>query len=407
MSPTIKTEEKLELINLKDQDLIDFTRTQNSLAWKGVLSSKDYVLRELVLGKSRIANDGDNELKVFMLKDLNTDQPLCSIELLIRESLKFHYNETTQKSEIKKVLSGTVGGVFTYPEHRGKGYARVMVDKLVDIARKEYLGNDGFIFLYSEIGEYYAKNGFKSFGIDLVKIDINDNLNLDDVPDISYDIIPYHDFENLIQQYRSKFLSEIEHKISKDHKTRISINPTSHLIDWFHLRSKFITYKLFESKQESQQDFFDFQNESYDSIRENFEKSQPKIFGLKTFNSSNEVDGFIVWTIDWAEDKSENFATILKIVSFDNEPQTTINLINLALNHLHKTPIMNKPTTKLTIWESEISEQTKKFLVKQYNAKTGIDNSSRSAILMCDSSEDVKLRNGDLIWEENTKLPWF
>lgn len=48
-------QEQLELVHLTDQELIDFTRLQNAQAWKGTLSIKDYVLREQVLGKSKMA----------------------------------------------------------------------------------------------------------------------------------------------------------------------------------------------------------------------------------------------------------------------------------------------------------------------------------------------------------------
>ena len=61
--------------------------------------------------------------------------------------------------EQEDILSGCIGGVYTYPQHRGNGYARIMVDKLV-VEAKELVGPLGFVFLYSEIGEYYFKMDF-------------------------------------------------------------------------------------------------------------------------------------------------------------------------------------------------------------------------------------------------------
>ncbi|KAI5965911.1 uncharacterized protein KGF55_001275 [Candida pseudojiufengensis] len=407
MSPTYNSNENLELIQVTDKDLIDFTRTQNSLAWKGILSSKDYVLREIVLGKSKIASEGDNNLYVFQLKDVNTDKPKCSIELLVRQSLRFQYNESTKKVETKNIMSGTIGAVFTPPENRGKGYARIMVDKLVDIAKNQYLTDDGYIFLYSEVGEFYSKNGFKTFGIDLIKIDFDQDLEFKIDSKIKHETIAFHQFEELMEKYKFKFISEIESEVAKDHKTRVSIDPTSHLIDWFHLRSKFVTHRTFESSEELKQDEFDFQNESYDAIREKFEKSQPEIFGIKTFDSNNDVNGFIVWTIDWSENKLQNNATILKIVAFDDDEDIRINLVKLTFQYLKNNSIYGKTTSTLCIWESEVSSNLKEYLVGHFKAKSGLENPSISAILMCDPKEDKELKDGKLIWEENTKLPWF
>lgn len=401
MSPTLitTTPDQFKLVHLTDQEIIDFTRYQNSLAWKGALSEKDYVLREYVLSKSKIASSGNNKIYVFMLKSTFDDEPLCSIELLVRDSLKFEYNEGEVKES--NILSGCVGGVFTYPQQRGKGYARIMVDKLVELAKREIVGPEGFIFLYSEVGEYYAKNGFKSFPIDLINILLKGKVTEVEPPQVDYELIEYHQFHELMDVYRAHFEQDMINQVKQDHKTRVSIKPTSDLIDWFHLRAKFITYKLFH---EPRGHIIDFHKE-YETIKNSFTQ-EPKIFGLK-IKLGGKVAGFIIWTIDWSENGQENYATILKIVSFDKQDQTVIDLINLAIFQFIHSPILGKPTTNVKIWESEISKTVKQYLVDLWNAETGIDNSSRSAILINDPVEDEQLKKGDLIWEENTKLPWF
>ncbi|KAG5420086.1 hypothetical protein I9W82_001966 [Candida metapsilosis] len=414
MSPTkITTTDQFKLIHLTDQEIIDFTRYQNSLAWKGPLTEKDYVLRDNVLSKSKVASSGNNGLYVFMMKSAYDDEPLCSIEMLVRESLKFEYTKDGQVKETN-ILSGCIGGVFTPPKQRGKGYARIMVDKLVQLAKRDIVGPDGFMFLYSEIGEYYAKNGFKSFPVDLINIP-RKGISQIELPKstIDYELIEYHQFKQLMDEYRSHFEQDMKTKVNEDHKTRVSINPTSDVIDWFHLRAKFITYKLFH---EQKGHFVDFES-GYETIKDGL-IHEPKIFGLK-LKSGDKVTGFIIWTIDWEiesgkeeekEEQETNYATILKCVAFDNDEETrdkiAIELINLAIYQFIHHPVLGKPTTNVKLWESEITPSVKQHLVGKWGAEVG-ENSSRSAILMNDPVDDEKLRNGELIWEENTKLPWF
>ncbi|EMG47043.1 hypothetical protein G210_2681, partial [Candida maltosa Xu316] len=64
-------------------------------------------------------------------------------------------------------------------------------------------------------------------------------------------------------------------------------------------------------------------------------------------------------------------------------------------------------TSKIVIWESEISTHVKQFLVNDWKSKAGIDNPSRSAVLMNNAEDDQELRRGNVIWEGNNKLPWF
>lgn len=398
-------QEQFELVHLTEQELIDFTRFQNAQAWKGALSIKDYVLREHVLGKSKMATTPPNKLLIFMLRNKTDKAPLCSIEFLIRKSKKYTLNKQENVVEQEDILSGCIGGVYTYPQHRGNGYARVMVDKLV-VEAKELLGSRGFVFLYSEIGEYYSKNGFLSQGVDLINIPLTCELDsVATTSDMKYDLIGYHQFDSLMERYNKQNEQEIIGKVLKDGKSRITVVPNSKIIDWFHLRSKYISYKIFyESKQAHEP--IDFYNESYESIKSKLELVEPKYFGIKL-----EIAGFIIWTMDFNnQSKPENYVTVLKIVSFDenSKDEVSIKLLSLLKTHLIKNPILNgMKTTKIVIWESEISSNVKNTLINQWNAQVNIDNPSRSAILMNDPKEDVKLRESDIIWEGNDKLPWF
>ncbi|CAI5759176.1 unnamed protein product [Candida verbasci] len=393
MAPSLSNSTPVEfkLVQLTDQDHINFTRCKNGQTWKGDLSVDDYILREHTLGKSKLINDN---LLVYMLQDQNKI-PLCSVEILIRPGWKFEYNNG--EADVLEVKCGTIGSVFTYPENRGKGYSRIMIDKLVRLCKEDIIGQEGFTFLYSEIGEYYTKHGFKSYPVDTLSIPLKDQ-DLSPI-EASYEFIPYHQFEPLMSKYNEKLKSEIIEKVKKDHKTRVSIIPDSHIIDWFHLRAKYLSYKLYHEK--SKTDRIDFYNEDYQSIISKLENEEPNVYGIKMEDDT----GFIIWTVDFKDDS--NSVTILKCVSFENDDSVVLKLLHLLKNHISKRPILGQETTKITLWESEVSLSCIDLIKSQFVGVSIADNSSRSAIMINNDKQDKLLKNDDIIWEENTKLPWF
>ncbi|KAK6455254.1 lysine acetyltransferase [Scheffersomyces xylosifermentans] len=407
MPSTHSEADQYELVQLTDRDKITFTRLQNSQSWRGRLSADDYVVREAVLGKSKIASSKVNRLLVFMFKRKGDDTPLASIELLIRKGWKFDY----ENGEVVRhqVLTGCIGGVFTYPENRGKGYARIMVDKLVEIAKRDLLGPDGFTFLYSEVGEYYAKSGFKSFAVDLIHVPLKDHetIGVDEKLDDKFELIRYHQFEPYLDVYREQLNNEIVEKVKKDHKSRVTLTPTADIIDWFHLRSKYISYKMFHEQNDNER--IDFANESYEQITSKFDSLSPRQFGLKLVNEKNELVGYIVWTFDWLSHE-ENYATVLKIVVLDgyDRDSFSIKLLKLLRQYLLKNDENEgQITNRIVLWESEIPSTVKNFLVEEWKSSSGIENGSRSAILLHDPSDNERLVEGSLIWEGNDKLSWF
>ncbi|KAK6200982.1 gcn5-related n-acetyltransferase [Scheffersomyces amazonensis] len=393
-----------ELIHLTDYELIKFTREQNSAAWKGRLTADDYVIRDLVLGKSKIITKKPNGLMVFMLRKISDQKPVSSIELLIRRGWKFDYvNGEVVK---KEVSTGCIGGVFTYPEHRGQGLAKIMVDKLMEIAKTDILKEDGFTFLYSEVGEYYAKSGFKSFEVPLVSIPLQTGKPEEGISE-NFKLLDYHTFEPYLKVHNEQLSKEIIKKVNKDHLSRVTLVPNSDLVDWFHLRCKYISYKLFHEEKHTKT--IDFVNESYEEIVDNFIELDPKKFGIELFNESNKSIGYIIWTFDWIN-RTEKYATVLKIVVIDGEDKdsTSLKLLSLLRNYLLKNEdIEGQTNIKIIVWESELSQVNKEYVIEHWGSKAGLENSSRSAILINNEPEDKLLQSGQLIWEGNDKLSWF
>lgn len=391
------------LVQLHDQDDISYTRLQNSDLWKGVLSTEDYILRDVALGKCKIALSKTNRLLVFVLRHKERpDETLCSIELLIRELWRFEWDEASQGVSRKDILSGCIGGVFTPPQHRGRGLARIMVDKLVDIGKTKLLGPSGFTFLYSEVGEYYTRNGFKSFHVPITQIPLEGKkLAIGGVSEAK--LVKYHDFKDLFGAYNRHFSADVASKVAKDRKTRLSVNPTSDYIDWFHLRAKYTGYRLFGGPEK-----VNFQNDSYENIVAKFQNVEPQIFGIR-LDQDDKLAGFVAWTYDWAKKDDGSYSisvTIIKLFVDDSQndyASTAIKLIELAKCYLEQ----NHPTAvKLSIWESEINLEVHEYLLLKMGATGGMENSSRSAILCNNESDDRELRSGQVVWEDNSKLPW-
>lgn len=401
------------LDEIQDTKTRDYTRERNAAAWKNLLSVEDYVTRENVLGLSKIACSDPNRLVVFALKSkFDPTRVLCSCEVLVRAAWRYVKTKDNKVQRVD-VLSGCIGGVYTYEENRGRGLATIMIDKLVEMAKtSDFLGPHGFLFLYSEVGEFYARNGFKSFHVDLLNLPLSYS-GTKYVLKPGIELVKYNEFDGLFEVYNRHLDQQLAHEVSQDGVDRISINPSADYVDWYHLRAKFFGVKLFDDKVSK----YDFQNESLGSLTKKFESSEPVYFGIKSVcRDTGKLKGFVVWQYEYGfnqeENKFQNYATLIK--SFVDEQvsspdKTALELIEEMKTYLeaeHGTPQMSN-FHKIVIWESEISPAVKKVLVNRYDCPHGLENSSMSAILYNNKEDDEKLKLGKIIWENNTKLPWF
>lgn len=400
-----------ELIRVTDQALIDRTRHFNSEAWKGPLDTKEYIERDYVLGKSNMVNSGDNGIHVFALVDkCHRDDFLCSLELLVRKSYKLIWNEETERVTKHSILSGCIGGVFTPQVNRGKGYARIMIAKLVELCRLDYLGEDGFLTLYSEVGEYYSKSGFTSVPVPLLRIKVSSNEE-DALENVKIEPLMYHTFDEVLDRYRTHLIHELKQKVAKDHKERVVVEPVLEIVDWFHLRSKFIASKLMNHKEQLKIDV------PYQQVVDQLSLLKPKVFGLKLKSASDDFIGFIAWTYDWkltegSDHKHSGTATVLKLFISPDYDQLKYSkyLLSQAVRHFVNNGSPNgeigAPVEEMVVWESEVDEPVKQWLTEKY-ASIVAENGSISAIMLMNEREQKLFKDGKLVWEENTKLPWF
>lgn len=411
MTRSARSAEGYFLTQVHDLSLKEFTRIQNAVAWRKNLSTEDYVLREHILGLSTMITMEGHELMVFIMTAKHApDVPLCSCELLVRNG--YRYVQPNGKVERRSVKSGCIGAVFTPEKHRGRGLAQIMIDLLVAFAKSpKVLGEDGFIFMYSEVGEYYTRNGFKSVPVALVKCPFVSTGDEYIVPP-NVELIKFHQFGEVFKAYQEQFNEEMCAKVAADGIERVSVAGNELYVDWFHLRAKYLGVKLFGTDLSS----WDFANATLDFLAEKFSTTQPQYFGLKlTSADSARLRGFIVWTYDYDYDtekkKFHNYVTVIKnfVANGNDKHATTVELFKHMKQYLeahHDEPqLLN--FEQLKIWESDVPDSFSEWLVTEYGAKKGINNPSRSALLLNRKEDDQKFKEGKLIWEENTKLPWF
>ncbi|OJD19474.1 hypothetical protein AJ78_00542 [Emergomyces pasteurianus Ep9510] len=137
----------------------------NSLEWKGVLDSEQYIARENHLMNQDMTRDGAMTCWILVDRHLTPDNRpiLSSCESFSKRAWLAH------DGKVERITAHGVGSVFSKPEFRRRGYAGRMIAELAkkldtwqqeDSVRKRGV----FSVLYSDIGKkFYSERGWKAF----------------------------------------------------------------------------------------------------------------------------------------------------------------------------------------------------------------------------------------------------
>lgn len=392
-----------QLEHVQDVDLINYTRQRNAETWKNALTVEDYIARDHLLGKCKITSSHNNSMCVFVFRQKSSNVIVSSAELIVRESWRF-YKSSDGSVAKKLVKSGCIGAVFTYPEFRGRGIAKIMVEEIKKVSKtQEYVGEDGFTFLYSEVGDYYKACDFESFPVPLISLPLKPKKQ--DLP-LEAHLLGFHEAEGLFQQYAGFLSNKLTNLVQKDGIERISIKPSADIVDWFHLRAKYSSYKLF-CHQEVELNVW---TDSYAEIVKKLSKIEPKVLGIKLNHpNSDKLRGFIIWTYDYDMKNGHfcNHGTLLKVHL--EEESVVLQLIKWMKAFFESSTEIPQLQhfENISIWELEIPTSVRDALVLEFGAHKGLENPSRSGILFNNQNDHQRLLVNDIIWEENTKLPWF
>ncbi|EFW18363.1 hypothetical protein D8B26_005159 [Coccidioides posadasii str. Silveira] len=230
----------------------------NGLAWKGQLTTEQYIQRENHLMSQNMTKDG--ALTCWILTERNSlpdFRPILSSCETFAKPAFLAYN-----GKVEDVLSHGIGSVFSRPEYRGRGYARRMIQELIKVLETWQLENSArkksiFSVLYSDIGKtFYAALGWKPFQSShyslpplerpQAKKDI-EGLDMILVKDMARDDVKRYMCSNaVLDRYRAK----LREASAKDTKAKAAFSPDFDNMTWHWAREEFYSPILAPEKGE-------------------------------------------------------------------------------------------------------------------------------------------------------------
>lgn len=362
---------KLELVT--DQEIIDYTTSQSSDTWKGRLSVEEYVQKQYHTTNSALASQDPKKftgLFVFVFKNLDlpdTDkfsQIVSSCETMNRMAY------IVKDGEIKELVAPCIGSVYCIPDHRKRGYTAKMIDAL-NRYWEERLPNESFMFLYSEIGEYYSRVGYKSFEVPVHKIKFKDNFQPTESKEPNQ-FLRYEQYGDLISKFGENLREDLLKQSQNETKVIYSASPYLSQFTWFHIR-----------------DIYDASK-----IRKDVENPMGNNFGAML-----DEDNYVIWNHEW---NGHGLAFVkLQVTSLENLK----TLFQISAKECKEFQL-----EELYFWNTTIPEpfraKFREYLQNLGESSTEFDleNGSVSAIRPLDE----KIRDDvDYIWEQNEKWCWF
>lgn len=248
---------KFRLRPVSEQDEISHNHSLNYLQWGKGLTLKEYIEREAFLRSQTSCSDGNLRFWSFEQHDSNTGKwfVVSCLETLTRPSLYKIKGKPVQAS-----VSHSIGAVFTPKEHRGKGYAKRLLEQVVKEfdnrnSWQQYKGlseealEHSFSALWSDVGMYYAQFGYKATNADELEIQVGaEEYDNQDVTWITEDMIPA-----LCADDEAQLKAKMDADTEQDGVTRVAISPTEHVHELTHARAHYLApiVKPEETKQNS------------------------------------------------------------------------------------------------------------------------------------------------------------
>lgn len=226
----------LELSVTQDYNDVIQCQENNYETWGHPLSMEQYKFRDYYNYQSKYLKfdrNLDEELNgviYFVLKDNEDDIIRSSCEVLIRDCWYKIDND------IRTVKCGVIGSVFTPKQFRGQGYATIMINQLMEMLKNKYLQSENdVVFLYSEVGEYYSKFGFKSYNVPVYEIKV-DNFQNSDKSIINEKIRPIYNFDESdsnIKEIMKSFEESILQGMEESGNNVFAVKPNVDIFQFF------------------------------------------------------------------------------------------------------------------------------------------------------------------------------
>ncbi|OAX80611.1 hypothetical protein ACJ72_05051 [Emergomyces africanus] len=219
----------------------------NSLQWKGVLDSEQYIQRENHLMNQDMTRDGALTVWILVDNHLSPDNRpiLSSCESFSKRAWLAH------DGKVEQIIAHSIGSVFSKPEFRRRGYAGRMLTELAkkldtwqqeDSVRKRGV----FSVLYSDIGKtFYSERGWKSFpssqislppaSKDKVKQDVA-TVNLGMAEDMQADDVNWFMCSDVVLEKYQQILRQAS---QNSKKAKVAFVPDYAALSWHWAREEF------------------------------------------------------------------------------------------------------------------------------------------------------------------------
>ncbi|KAG0680164.1 hypothetical protein C6P40_002981 [Pichia californica] len=389
----------LELTSTTSKKDLQECQSNNFISWGAPLTIEQYYHRDSINYESNFMNlyrlntENTNGGIYFILKDneIKNGEIESACEIFIRDSW------IAKNGELFNCKSAVIGSVYTAEKFRGKGNANFMMKELIKQMKEKYLkGKYDSAFLYSEIGEYYSKFGYKSFNVEVLQFDISNNNNIKINIDYPFETI-YFDYKEISNDYFNKMKDLVLKKSKQDNGLHFMLKPSHKIFEWFANRSRVNYWAI--KHPEIKDPPPGIENERNNNIKVN-----PLL---------NTITGFEI------KDKAGKLNYISFYPQFHNndcyilamhatEEEDAIKLIKLVLNQCIKWGMK-----KVSGWKTDICdfdntgsyENSFQEILKSHGLVFTLQekNDSLSAIQLMHQPDNIDVSG----WEGNGKWCWF
>lgn len=395
----------LELHITKSKEDILQCQANNFVTWGEPLTLKQYQHRDAINYESSYMNlNRDDYFKdinggiYFILKDSKTNIIESACEILIRDSW------IANNGKLIDCKSAVIGSVYTVEKFRGKGNASLMINEL-NLKMKQFLKNEfDTAFLYSEVGEYYSKFGYKSFNKPVIEIDlsINNQFNLNN--NFKYNPL-FMDFNEISSDYFNRMKELVINQSILKKGNHFMLKPNIKIFEWFANRARVnywaINHPLVPAPYGIEQERSN--NNNNNKVNE--------ILNIITGFTIKDEQNRLNYIIFYPQFHSNDCYILLM---HSDRKENAIKLIKLVINQCKKWGMK-----KIYGWETDIGdynnigdqENTNSFL--SFLKDNGINyhiketNSSLSAIQFLNKDSNNDNNKIPTYWDGNGKWCWF
>lgn len=205
------------------EDIVQ-TRKNNAEAWIGDFNIEQYLARDDMLANNHAANG--LHFRTWKLEDEGKIVSAC--ETLQRSAYRKAKGEAG-----KEVPEFVVASVFTPSVFRKRGYAGHL---LTDVTKEHQ--KDGIVTLWSDVGNYYAKFGYKLGNCEQITAKISENQQHSEAPIDGVTLLDNHQVVTEILPKHIKQVKEtVDNMVESDGKTRFAVIPHRGMYEQLAIRS--------------------------------------------------------------------------------------------------------------------------------------------------------------------------